>query len=91
MAKSKAKQATKKSFVPLLKPVSPEINGVVHPRRLVPGRELESVLTGIKDAQAILEELRSGRISQRNFVGLCDAVTVLDAARRILAGKINKD
>lgn len=90
MAKLRVKQATKKSFVPLLKPVSPEINGVVHPRFLVPGRELESVLIGIKDAQAILDELRRGRISQRNFVGLCDAMTVLDAARHILAGKINQ-
>lgn len=42
MAKSKVKQAVKKSFVPLLKPVSPEINGVVHPRRLVQGRSLRS-------------------------------------------------
>lgn len=91
MAKSKVKQVVKKSFVQLLKPVSPEINGVIHPRCLVPGRELEGVLTGINDAQAILDELRRGRISQRNFVGLCDAMTVLDAARRILAREINKE
>lgn len=90
MAKSKAKQTTTKIYIPLLKPVSPEINGVFHPRRLVPGRELESVLTGIKDAQAILDELRSGRVSHRSLVGLCDAMTVLDAAREILAWKMSK-
>lgn len=90
MAESKVKQAVKKSFVPLLTPVSPEINGVVHPRRLVQGRELESVLTGIEDAQAILDELRSRKVSHRCLVRLCDAMTVLDAARMILARKIDK-
>ena len=90
MANSKARRRTTKSFIPLLKPVSPTINGAVQPRRLVPGRELESVLTGIEDTQAILDELRSGKVSNRSRVGLCEAMTVLDAARRILAWKIDK-
>lgn len=90
MAKPNARPTTNKSFIPLLKPVSPEINGVLHSRRLVPGRELESVLTGIKDAQAILDELRSRKVSHRCLVGICDAMTVLDAARSILAWKIDK-
>lgn len=90
MAKLKTRHSTTKCFIPLLKPVSPEINGVLHPRWLVPGRELDSVLTGIKDAQAILNELRRGKVSYRNLVGLCDAMTVLDAARSILAWKIDK-
>ena len=70
--------------------MSPEISGVVYPRWLVPGRELESVLTGIEDAQAILDELRSRKVSHRYLVRLCDAMTVLDAARMILARKIAK-
>lgn len=90
MARSKARHTTTKMFITLLKPSSPAINGAVHPRRLTPGRELESVLTGIKDAQAILDEIRSGRISPRNLVRLCDAITVLDAARSILASRIKK-
>lgn len=90
MAKSKIRRTTTKSFIPILKPASPEINGVFHPRWLVPGRELESVLTGIKDAQAILDELRRRKVSHRCLVGLCDAMTVLDAARVILAWKIDK-
>ena len=90
MVKPKTWRTTTKSYIPLLKPVSPEINGVLHPRRLVPGRELDSVLTGIKDAQAILNELRRGKVSHRSLVGLCDAMTVLDAARNILAWKIDK-
>jgi len=90
MAKSKERPATLKYSSPLLKPVSPKINGAVQPRRLVPGRELESVLTEIEDTQAILDELRSGKVSNRNRVGLCEAMTVLDAARRILAWKVDK-
>ena len=90
MAKSKARPETSKSFIPLLKPVSPTINGAVQPRRLVPGRELDSVLTGIEDTQAILDEMRSGKISSRSRVRLCEAMTVLDVARRVLAWKIDK-
>lgn len=90
MAKSKETRMTTHSCAPLLKPVSPEINGVVHPRWLVPGRELESVLTGIEDTQAILDELRSRKVSHLCLVRLCDAMTVLDAARMILARKIDK-
>lgn len=90
MARSKARHTTTKTFVTLIGPSSPVINGVFHPRRLEPGRELDSVLTGIEDAQAILDEVRSGHVSNRCLVGLCDAMTVLDAARRILAWKIKK-
>lgn len=90
MAKSKTRYVSTKFFVTELKPVSPEINGVLHPRWLVPGRELDSVLIGIKDAQAILNDLRRGKVSHRSLVGLCDAMTVLDAARSILARKIEK-
>lgn len=90
MAKSKTGRTTMRSYIPLLKPSSPIINGAVHPRRLVPGHELEAVQTGIEDTQAILDELRAGKVSNRSRVGLCEAMTVLDAARRILAWKIDK-
>ena len=69
---------------------SPVINGVVQSRSLVPSQELHSALPGVRDAQAILDELRRGKISERNLFGLCDAMTVLDAARRILAWHIDK-
>jgi len=90
MARLKARRSTTKSHIPLLKPASPMINGAVQPRRLVPGHELEGVLTGIEDTQAILDELRRGKVSNRSRAGLCEAMTVLDAARRILAWKIER-
>lgn len=90
MAKSKSKSTSTKFYMPVLKPVSPEINGILYPRRLIPGRELESVLTGIIDAQAILDELRRSSVSHPTLSGLCDAMTVLDAAREILAWKMSK-
>lgn len=82
------RKPTAKTFGHPLKPVSPVINGVLQVRRRVPGRDC--VLASIEDAQATLDEIRQGRISERNFEGLCEVAAVLDAARHILVSQIDK-
>lgn len=83
-------RANRRGYGHPLKPVSPVIDGVLHPRRRIRGRELECVLTAIMDAMCILDARRRDSGTEVDIDELTQAITVLDAAWHILRNEISE-